>query len=89
MKILMVMLVGVSLMACKMPEQAPKEPVDPECLAKVESILACKSQEANGLDEGSARLITKAVDANRKQANISTDRCNKILSQYAEDPCNR
>lgn len=89
MKIILIALILVSVSACKMPEPKEKEPVDPVCLAKVETVLNCKAQEASGLDADSARLITKAVDANRKQANISTERCQKILGQYADDPCNR
>jgi len=89
MKFILISAVIISVSACKMPEPKEKEPVDPECLAKVETVLKCKAQEASGLDADSARLITKAVDANRKQANISTERCQKILGQYANDPCSR
>ncbi len=82
-------LIGVALaaIACEKPAPKEKTPEHLECLERAEAYLACKEKEAASAGPAEKQIL-RAVEANRRKANISADKCESVLGNVgADDSC--
>lgn len=80
--------IAVLVAACDPPPPKEKTPEHLACLTTAEQYLSCKTNEAAGLDETMKKPIMRAVEANRRKANISQAKCESVLAAVpGDDSC--